>query len=82
MSRTRRPNQLRFPWELWLESTHPIEVIQGRDFHQTVRGFVTMLKREANRLTRYSRQARFEVEIRSRRSSGRVWFQFRMEGKQ
>lgn len=71
MSRIRRPNSIRFPWDHWLFSPHPIEAVQGRDFHQTVRGFVTMLKREANRI------GRVEVEIRSRRSSGKVWFQFR-----
>lgn len=81
MSRIRRPNSLLFPWEQWLLSPHPIEAVQGRDFHQTVRGFVTMLKREANRLSRYSREARFEVEIRSRRSSNTVWFRFRAKGK-
>lgn len=81
MSRIRRPNSMRFPWELWLFSPHPIEAVQGRDFHQTVQGFVTMLKREANRLTQHSRQARFEVEIRSRRSSNKVWFRFFMRAK-
>lgn len=77
MPAIRRPNSIRFPWEKWLFSPHPIEAVQGRDFHQSVRGFVSMLKREANRLSLHSRQARFEVEIRSRRSSNKVWFQFR-----
>lgn len=75
MSGIRRPNSLRFPWEQWLLSPHPIEAVQGRDFPQSVRGFVSMLKRQANRISG------IEVEIRARRSSNKVWFLFKTRGK-
>lgn len=55
----RRPNSIRFPWEQWLLSGHPIEAVQGRDFPQVGPGFVSMLKRQANRISGV------EVEIRA-----------------
>ncbi len=63
-----RPNSLRFPWEAWLFADHPISAKAGRDFHQSVKGFKTMLRREAKRvgLTVHAKEV----------GKSEVWFRF------
>lgn len=68
----KRRNAIRFPWDLWLESPGPVAAVAGRDFHQSVRGFLTMLRRQAKRLG---------VKVHAK-AVGRseVWFRFENQG--
>lgn len=65
--RMTRHNSILFPWELWLSSKHPIAAVAGKDFHQTPRGFVTMLRREARRIG---------LKVHAKYFGDEVWFRF------